>query len=142
MCSCAPPGAHGTGEKVMLLGKSILVLVLSLLGQKAVADESIEKRLTLLFGENEKHLAFFRDLKAAVLRDDQSKVADLMNYPLDVFARGKRTIVRSRNEFLKRYRELMNDNVVRAIKTQESKDLFANYRGVMIGRGQVWFSGI
>ena len=50
-------------------------------------------------------------------------------------------VVRGSAELLKRYREVFNDNVVRAMKAQEPDTLFANWQGVMVGDGQIWFSG-
>ena len=51
-------------------------------------------------------------------------------------------MVRSPAEFLKRYHEVFNENVIRAVTSQEADALFANWRGVMLGNGQVWFSGV
>lgn len=98
--------------------------------------------MDLLFGEHEKHLAFFHELKESVVRDDKRAIAALVRYPLEVFVGGRRTVVRSPAEFVKRYHEIFNDNVVRAVKAQEADALFANWQGVMLGNGQVWFSGI
>lgn len=98
--------------------------------------------MDLLFGEHERYLAFFRELKDAVARDDRPAVAGLVNYPLSVFDGRRRTVVRSPAELLQRYPAVFNDNVVRAVKAQDAEGLFANWRGVMVGSGQVWFSGI
>ena len=57
-------------------------------------------------------------------------------------AGGRRTVVRSRAELLRRYREVFNENVIRAVKAQEPDTLFANWQGVMLGDGQIWFSGV
>ena len=126
----------------MCKSRPLLALVFCFLCQLVLAEESIEKRMDFLFGEHEKHIAFFHQLKDSVVRDERKKVAELVHYPLNVYIRDKHIIVRSKGEFLKRYREVFNENVVRAIKSQEAKDLFANWRGVMLGKGQVWFAGI
>ena len=120
----------------------VAILLLGLLCGTVSADEPIEQRLDALFGEHERYLAFFQELKDAVIRDDRKKVAGLVNYPLNVFAGGRRTVVRSRAELLRRYREVFNENVIRAVKAQEADALFANWQGVMLGDGQIWFSGV
>ena len=120
----------------------LVALVLCLLGWTSGAEETIEKRMDFLFGEHEKHLAFFHELKDSVVRDDKRAVAGLVRYPLNVFVGGRRTVVRSPAELVKRYHEVFNDNVVGAVKAQEADALFANWRGVMLGHGQVWFAGI
>jgi len=118
------------------------LLLLGLLSRAVSADEPIEQRLDALFGEHERYLAFFQELKDALIRDDRKKVAALVHYPLNVFAGRRRMAVRSPAELLKRYHEVFNENVVRAIKTQEPDTLFANWQGVMVGDGQIWFAGV
>ena len=120
----------------------LAALLLGLLSRAVSADEPIEQRLDALFGEHERYLAFFQELKDAVIRDDRKKVAGLVHYPLNVFVGRRRMVVRSSPELLKRYREVFNDNVVRAMKAQEPDMLFANWQGVMVGDGQIWFSGV
>jgi len=120
----------------------VVAFLLGLLGPTVSAEEPIEKRLDTIFGEHERYLAFFQQLKDSVVRDDRKAVAGLLNYPLDVFHGRRRTVVRSPVEFLKRYPEVFNENVIRAVKSQEANALFANWRGVMLGNGQVWFSGV
>jgi hypothetical protein len=120
----------------------LAALLVGLLGSTVSAEEPIEKRMDVLFGEHERYLAFFQELKDSVVRDDKKAVAGLLHYPLDVFRGGRRTVVRSPAEFLKRYHEVFNENVIRAVTSQEADALFANWRGVMLGHGQVWFSGV
>lgn len=120
----------------------VAALILGLLCRTVSADEPIEQRMDALFGEHERYLAFFQELKGAVIRDDRKAVAGLIHYPLDVFAGGRRTVVRTPAELRKRYHEVFNENVIRAVTTQEPNALFANWQGVMLGNGQIWFSGV
>ncbi|HEX6775065.1 MAG TPA: hypothetical protein VF238_04410, partial [Methylomirabilota bacterium] len=55
----------------------VAALLLGLLCRTVSADEPIEQRLDALFGEHERYLAFFQELKDAVIRDDRKKVAGL-----------------------------------------------------------------
>ncbi len=83
--------------------------------------------------------AFLAGLKAAVQGADKDKVAAMVQYPLRVnLEKGSRT-VRTRSEFVKDYDRLVTPTVRKAIETQAPECLFANYQGVMIGNGQVWF---
>ncbi len=120
----------------------VAALILCLLCRTVAADEPIEQRMDALFGEHERYLAFFQELKDAVIRDDRKAVAGLIHYPLDVFAGRRRTVVRTPAELLKRYHEVFNPNVIRAVTAQEPSALFANWQGVMLGNGQIWFSGV
>jgi hypothetical protein len=49
----------------------VAALLLGLLCRTVSADEPIEQRLDALFGEHERYLAFFQELKDAVIRDDR-----------------------------------------------------------------------
>jgi len=120
----------------------VAALLLGLLCRTVSADEPIEQRLDALFGEHERYLAVFQELKDAVIGDDRKKVASLVNYPLNVFAGRRRMVIRSPAELLRRYHEVFNENVIRAIKAQEPDTLFANWQGVMVGDGQIWFAAV
>src|SRR4030095_13704119 len=73
----------------------VAALLVGLLGRTVSADEPIEQRLDALFGEHKRYLAFFQELKDAVIRDDRKKVAGLVHYPLNVFVGRRRLVVRS-----------------------------------------------
>lgn len=83
--------------------------------------------------------AFLADLKAAVKAGDKQKVSALVRFPLNVnLAKGRR-VVRSSAEFVKDYDVLLTLTVRNAIAQQVPACLFANWQGVMIGNGEVWF---
>jgi hypothetical protein len=83
--------------------------------------------------------SFLAGLKAAVQVANKEKVAAMVQYPLRVnLTKGNRT-VRTAAEFVKDYDSLFTPAVRKAIETQVPECLFANYQGVMIGRGEVWF---
>ena len=140
----APPSAAGRAtsawRSVPLV--ALVLCLLCLLCQASSAEEPIEKRMDVLFGEHERYLAFFQELKGSVVRGDKRAIAGLLHYPLDVFDGRRRTVVRSPAQFRKRYHEIFNENVIQAVKSQEPDALFANWQGVKVGSGQVWFSGI
>lgn len=82
--------------------------------------------------------AFLADLNTAVTAGDKQKVAAMISYPLSVNAKGHR-LIRNSARFLKEYDRLFTPAIVKAIETQKPECLFANYQGVMIGSGQIWF---
>ncbi len=86
--------------------------------------------------------AFFLELKEAVSKDDQSKVADMINYPLNVNGRGHKEVIRKKSDLLKRYQSVFTPQVKVALSKQEVSDLFVNSQGVMIGNGEIWFNQI
>lgn len=83
--------------------------------------------------------AFLGELRTAVKGGDRRKVAALIQYPLRVnLGKGTR-LVRSSAEFVKDYDAVFTVSIRKAIERQVPACLFANYQGVMIGDGEVWF---
>lgn len=104
--------------------------------QRATPDFSVAG---LTAGEVE---SFLGTLKDAVANDDRRAVASLVRYPIRVQLDGQNTMIASAADFVSRYPEIINDNVKGALLAQETTELFANWRGVMIGRGEVWFGAV
>ncbi len=86
--------------------------------------------------------SFLDSLKAAVANDDRRAVASLVSYPIRVQLDGQDTMIASADDFVARYPDIVNDNVKSAVLAQEAAELFVNWQGVMIGRGEVWFSAV
>ena len=82
---------------------------------------------------------FLSGLKRAVADDDRARVADMVNFPLRTNLRGRAARVRGRREFLRNYRSIFTAKVKRALAEEETGGLFANWRGVMVGDGEIWF---
>ena len=83
--------------------------------------------------------AFLSELKSAIKSGDKQKVAGLVHYPLEVnLVKGHR-VVRTKAELVKDYDAIFTPATRTAIEQQVPACLFANYQGVMIGDGEVWF---
>ena len=83
---------------------------------------------------------FLHGLQQAVAKDQRARVAAMVQYPVNVVIAGKKIRLRNKPDFLKRYDLVMNRKVRDAIAGQKPEDLFANYQGVMIGGGEIWFN--
>jgi hypothetical protein len=90
-------------------------------------------------GADSEVVAFLRDLQAAVRSSDSQAVARLVKYPLTVNDSAKHTVIKTEHEFMARYHQIVTVPVREAVLAQVPESLFANWRGIMIGRGQVWF---
>jgi hypothetical protein len=73
---------------------------------------------------------------------DARAVAAMVSCPLGIGVGGDRVTIRSQEEFLARYEEIITPDVASAIEMQSYAGVFANADGVMIGDGEVWFSGV
>jgi len=85
---------------------------------------------------------FLGSLQAAVRTDKPAAVADLIAFPLRVNEPARKTLVKTRAEFVRSYARIFTPSVRAAILKQGATDLFRNWQGYMIGNGQIWFTGI
>lgn len=83
--------------------------------------------------------SFLASLKAAVRASDKDRIAAMVRYPLRVNTKRGHRSVRTRAEFLKDYDRIFNGAVRASVVSQSPDCLFANWQGVMIGGGGVWF---
>jgi|HubBroStandDraft_1064217.scaffolds.fasta_scaffold02351_4 hypothetical protein len=123
---------------------SSLLAVLMLVSAPLAAQDpgSIDARLDILFGEHDSYRRFLTDLQQAVAKDARSEVAAMVAYPLTTHIAGKKIILQTPAEFLQHYDQLLPAKALAVIRAQTYPALFANAQGVMIGAGEVWFSGV
>lgn len=86
--------------------------------------------------------AFFLHLSDAVKRDDRGWVADHVSFPINIRIDNEQITIKTRQEFVTQYENAFNDKVRRAIESQQPDDLFKNWRGLMIGHGEIWFTAV
>jgi hypothetical protein len=83
--------------------------------------------------------AFLTSLKAAVKAQDKHKVAGMAQYPLLVNMFKGHKQIKTAAQFIAEYDRLFTPSMRKAIEEQTPACLFANWQGVMIGDGEVWF---
>lgn len=85
--------------------------------------------------------AVFHQLKQAVAANDRRAVAALFLYPFPVNRTPTRHLyVKTRAELLRRYDAILTPKVRHAILAQNADSLFHNWRGSMVGNGEVWIA--
>ncbi|MGN7355858.1 hypothetical protein ACTHPF_00740 [Paenibacillus sp. SAF-054] len=82
---------------------------------------------------------FFTSVQKAVADGDKEQVADAVLYPLRVNANGTSQNYKDKTAFLADYDSIMTDSVKKALADQKLDTLFVNYKGVMVGSGEIWF---
>lgn len=123
----------------------VAVLFLALGGMTTAGAQTtaeVNKTLDELFGEHAPYQQFFEKLKKAVAEDDRQTVALMVDYPFQARIKGRAVKIRDRKHFSADYDEIITPKVKNAISRQSYATLFANWQGVMIGDGEIWFSGI
>ncbi len=98
--------------------------------------------LDALFGEHDRYHAFFGALKKAVADGDKKAVAAMVDYPFQARIDGKAVKIRDAAHFVADYDKVVTAKVIHALQGQTYETLFANWQGVMVGDGEVWFSGV
>lgn len=82
----------------------------------------------------------FNNIKELVASDDKEKVAEYINFPINVHIGGKKVAIETKDQFIKNYDEIFNDNVKAKLANQKVEETFVNADGVMVGDGETWIS--
>ena len=104
------------------------------------AADDINQRLDSLFGKHAEYQEFHNQLVEAVGRDDRAALANMVHYPLRRNHNGVTTEYHTQADFIKNYPIIFNEAVRAAVLGQDFSELFANYNGIMYGRGELWVS--
>ncbi len=102
----------------------------------------VDASLDALFGAHAPYRQFFDALQKAVGAGDKAAVAALVDYPFQARIAGKAVKLRDAAHFIADYDKIVTPKVKQAVAGQTYATLFANWQGVMIGDGEVWFSGV
>jgi hypothetical protein len=83
---------------------------------------------------------FVAELQRAVAANDRRKVSRMVLYPLRTRLGRRPVVLRGPRDFLRRYDALFNRHVRAVLAAhQPGEQLFRNWRGFMLGRGEIWF---
>lgn len=126
-------------KRLLVAALAVLLLSSPVFAQSA-AD--MNKSLDQLFGAHKPYAEFFAKLQAAIAAGDKATVAGLVDYPFQARIGDKAIKVRDAAHFIADYDRVITAKVKAAVAKQTYATLFANWQGVMIGDGEIWFSGI
>lgn len=77
-------------------------------------------------------IAFFTNLQQWIAEEKKDSIANHINFPLRK--------VKSREEFIKNYQLIFNDEIRKKIANQNKRQIFRNQNGVMIAEGAIWIN--
>ncbi|MBN9475536.1 MAG: hypothetical protein ABS43_31210 [Bordetella sp. SCN 67-23] len=109
---------------------------------QAQTAADMDARLDTLFGEHASYRGFFDKLKQAVAAGDKAAVAAMADYPFRTRLDGKAATLRDAEHFIADYDRLITPKVRDAVSRQTYPELFANWQGISIGSGEIWFGGV
>ncbi|WP_266064392.1 hypothetical protein [Brucella intermedia] len=107
----------------------------------AAAQSAAEtnQALDALFGSHAPYQQFFEKLQKAIGASDKQAVASMVDYPFRARIGGKAVKINDAAHFLADYDKIVTAKVKQAVTRQTYATLFANWQGVSIGDGEVWF---
>lgn len=116
-------------------------------GQAPGADDGASQgdarqRIGRLLGDVAPYETVFNALQKGVAAHDAKAVAALPVYPLRVNVGGKERRIADAATFEREYDSIITADVAKAVAAQKFDDLFVNWQGAMLGKGQVWINGI
>lgn len=129
-------------KPVRMLFAAMLAVFAGSASTHAQTAAEVDSSLNDLFGDHVPYRQFFDRLQKAVGSDDKAVVAAMVDYPFQARINGKAVKLRDEAHFVADYDMIVTSKVKRAIASQTYATLFANWQGVMIGDGEVWFSGV
>lgn len=130
------------GKKSSILHTLGFISALSMGTAMAQTTPDMNSNLDTLFGEHVSYEKFFGKLKQAVLADDKDSVASMVDYPFQARINGKALKIRDTKHFVDDYDKIITAKVKDAVAKQTYPTLFANWQGVSVGDGEIWFSGV
>jgi hypothetical protein len=114
------------------------VMMAPLRAQERTTSESIQA----LLGDSAQYRQVITAFQTAVRAHDAKAVAALVHYPLKVTIGTSTRTIKSAGKFAARYDSIITPAIAEAVQDEDFADMMVNSRGVMLGRGEVWVTGI
>lgn len=106
-------------------------------------QETLGERLKVAGLKEESVKPFFAAIQKAVEQNDAVALSKIVKYPITLkMSKAQSIKVINAKEFVVSYPKFMTPNWRKAVLQQKYSELFANWQGVMIGRGEIWFSSM
>lgn len=84
----------------------------------------------------------FELLKAALVDNDKETFTDYIAYPIKVNLDGNKVEIKDKNEFIKNFDKIINEDMKNKFIDQKLEEFFVNQYGVSVGNGEFWLSQI
>ena len=120
----------------------LLAAIVWALGAPALAQD-FDAAVRELFGDDPaRYRAVVEGFQAAVRDGDGAAAAGFVDYPIEVEVDGEERIVRDAADFAAHFEAIVTPEIAAAVADEPLADMMVNYQGVMLGRGEVWVSGV
>jgi len=129
---------HGKTKRTIVV-TAVLAGAMALCGATGVPQEKTNPFEVAGVDDPETVYAFLGTLQKAVAADEAKEVAGLSRLPIEVSFEGARERVTSRARLEQLYPRIFSACLKRVVAAATPESLFANWQGVMLGSGAVWF---
>jgi len=107
------------------------------------AAQDFDAAVRDLFGDDPaRYRAAIEGFQAAVRAGDGAGAAGFVQYPIEVEVDGEERIVRDPADFAAHFDAIVTPEIAAAVADEPLTEMMVNYQGVMLGRGEVWVSGV
>jgi len=107
--------------------------------------DALDKRTRVLFDMPASEVIdFLLEIQDSLRTDDKEKLASLVYYPITInsFDGNNDKEIQNAEEFIANYEKIVTPEWKDIILSQEPARLFTNWQGVMVSRGELWFTAI
>jgi hypothetical protein len=105
----------------------------------ACASDSFDKRYAGFYGSDDDVENFMKLVKSSVLNGDKEWIANHISYPIktNIF-KNKAITIKNKRQLIAHFDQIFHQEFKDMIKSFCVCNMFNNYQGVMLGRGQIW----
>jgi hypothetical protein len=104
---------------------------------------AVDQAIAANIGDPAKFREVMATLQQAVHGHDATVVAALVSYPITINPKTPAAVtIRTPKDFAAHYDQIITPHIAEVIETQKYEGLFVNYKGAMLGDGEVWITGI
>ena len=120
---------------------TLFLLLCTLCVSTFAKDMNIRVRMDYVYGDYRVYERFFKTFQNAINSANVDMVAKMVEFPLKVHNVDGTHLIETQKDFVAQYEQIINNDVYNEVIQQNFEELFVHQTGIMIGRGQVWFSG-
>lgn len=91
-------------------------------------------------GAHQQYQAFFLHLQQVIKHNDSHRLLQMINYPFTTKIAGKTVQFCNAKQLQKQLDPLFSREIRQVYGQQKYAELFINYRGAMMGNGELWFA--
>ena len=88
-------------------------------------------------------IAFLLEIQDSLRLDNKEKLASLIHYPITISMLDESELkIQNAAEFIANYEKIVTPEWKNLVLAQEPSELFSNWQGAMVHRGELWFTPV